>query len=248
MPYNLFLLPLTAGYFFLVTFVFFKYKYQRLSSERLLFSSIIAGIVIIAITFTIRGFLDFLFPHCISFLYRNLYAFFPIREEPYLWTSVFCFTIITMSTLLANLLIIKKYGKSFIVAKAIDEEGDEVEQLFKTSAVTGELMQITLQNNKVYIGFTDILSEPKKTNYLKITPVLSGYRNSETKELQITTEYFEVLEIFTSECPKFDIYDIDISIKQDEIISASIYDQKVYDLFNPDLKVKKKKKKKSKKK
>lgn len=101
-------------------------------------------------------------------------------------------------------------------------------------------MQITLNNNKVYIGFTDILPEPKKTNYLKITPVMSGYRDSETKELTITTEYFKVLKIYTSDCPKFDIYDIDITLKQDEILTASIYDQNVFNLFN---KTKNKKKK-----
>lgn len=232
MPYNLFLLPLTAGYFFLVTFVFYKYKFQRLSSERLLFSSIITGIAIVFIAFIVRVLLDFVFQNSINWIFSFLYGIFPIREEPYLWTSIFSFTITILLTLIINKIIIYRKGKSFIVEKAIDDEGDEIEQLFKTSAVTGELMQITLTNNKVYIGFTEILNEPKKTNYLKITPVMSGYRDSETKELIITTEYFKVLKIFTSDCPKFDIYDIDISIKQDEILTAGIYDQNVFDLIN----------------
>lgn len=243
MPYNLFLLPLTAGYFFLVTFVFFKYKYQRLSSERLLFSSIITGIIIIGLTFLIRALSNLFFPTFIKSIFNFLYNLFPIREEPYLWTSVFCFTFVTLLTLIANKVIIYRNGKSYIVSIAIDKEGDEIEQLFKTSAITGELMQITLKNNKVYIAFTEILPEPKRTNYLKITPVMSGYRDSETKELIITTEYFKILKIYTSDCPKFDIYDIDISIKQDEILSAGIYDQNVFNLFNKPKKKKTKPKK-----
>lgn len=92
-------------------------------------------------------------------------------------------------------------------------------------------MQITLKNNKVYIGFADIIPVPKETNYLKITPVLSGYRESESKTLRLTTDYFEVLDIYMSNTPEFNIYDIDISIKQDEILTAGIYDQNIFNLF-----------------
>ncbi len=52
-------------------------------------------------------------------------------------------------------------------------------------------MQLTLKNNKVYIGFTDIILVAKETNYLKITPVLSGYRDFESKLLKITTNYLK---------------------------------------------------------
>jgi len=46
MPYNILILPLCGGYFVLLNFVMFKYKYQRLSSQRLLFTSIIAAVSI----------------------------------------------------------------------------------------------------------------------------------------------------------------------------------------------------------
>ncbi|MCB0744917.1 MAG: hypothetical protein KDC67_13500 [Ignavibacteriae bacterium] len=240
MPYNLFLLPLAAGYLILVKFVLFKYKYQRLSSQRLLFSSIITGIFAISISFLIRAFVNLICPNLIQNIYQNLYNFFQLEEERYLWTSGFCFLTAIILTYLGNWIIIKLKGKAYPLVKAIEKEGDEIEQLFKDSAITGELMQITLKNDKVYIGFTDILPEPKKTNYLKITPVLSGYRNPITKRLKITTKYFKVLEVYLSDCPKFDIYDIDISIKQDEILTANIYDQNVFDMFNKKRKKKKK--------
>lgn len=244
MPYNIFILPILTGYIILINFVLFKYKYQRLNSQRLLLSSILAGLIATSITLLIRAIIKIIFNNFETIIYNWLYSFFPIKEVQYLWTSIITLVIFSSFTFIVNWYIIKNKGKAYILAKAIEEEGDEIEQLFKDSAITGELMQITLNNNKVYIGFTDILPEPKKTNYLKITPVMSGYRDSETKKLTITTEYFKVLKIFTSECPKFDIYDIDITLKQDEILTASIYDQNVFNLFN---KPKKKKKKDSKK-
>lgn len=244
MPYNIFILPILTGYIILINFVLFKYKYQRLNSQRLLLSSILAGLIATSITLLIRAIIKIIFNNFETIIYNWLYSFFPIKEVQYLWTSIITLVIFSSFTFIVNWYIIKNKGKAYILAKAIEEEGDEIEQLFKDSAITGELMQITLNNNKVYIGFTDILPEPKKTNYLKITPVMSGYRDSETKKLTITTEYFKVLKIFTSECPKFDIYDIDITLKQDEILTASIYDQNVFNLFN---KPKKKKKKDSEK-
>lgn len=231
MPYNILILPLCGGYFILLNFVYLKYKYQRLSSQRLLFSSIITGVFLIFATFLIRLFIGEEFESSIfEFLDNNI----PVIHIPYLWTSVSSFLIAFIATGLTNLLIYLFSGCSFrpSISYAVKKHGDEIEKLFRTSAKTGQLMQITLNNNKVYIGFTDILPVPKETNYLTITPVMSGYRDSETKYLHIITEYLEVLDIYMSEDPEFGIYDIDISIKQDEILSASIYDQNVFNLFN----------------
>ena len=100
-------------------------------------------------------------------------------------------------------------------------------------------MQITLKNNKVYVGFSETIPIPQKTNYLTITPIISGYRDSETKRLHITTDYFKVVEEFIKDIEEQIDENIDsihlntdIIIKQDEILSASVYEQKIYDRFN----------------
>ncbi|MDT0651148.1 hypothetical protein [Autumnicola edwardsiae] len=154
-----------------------------------------------------------------------------ITHIDYLWTSIFSFVIAIFFTLFGNLLIVLIIGYDRPISFAVKKYGDEIEKLFRRSAKTGELMFLSLKSNKVYIGFTDIIPVPKETNYLKITPVMSGYRESESKILRITTEYFDVLDIYMAENPKFDRYDIDISIKQDEILTAGIYDQDVFDLL-----------------
>ncbi len=100
-------------------------------------------------------------------------------------------------------------------------------------------MQITLKNNKVYIGFSETIPIPQKTNYLTITPIISGYRDSETKKLHITTDYFKIVEEFIKDLEEESEGAIesihlntDIIIKQDEILSASVYEQKIHDKFN----------------
>jgi len=237
MPYNLLILPLCGGYFILLNFVYFKYRYQRLSSQRILFNSIITGVFLLIFTFSVRTVCEILFPDTIQNSFQYLKNNIPINHIDYLWTSVSSFLLAVFFTLIGNLVVKLFLGYIQPISYAVRKHGDEVEKLFRTSARTGELMQITLKNNKVYIGFTDIIPVPKETNYLKITPVLSGYRESESKTLKITTEYFEVLDLYTSEESDFDIYDIDISIKQDEILTANVYDQKVFDMFNKGKKV-----------
>ncbi len=113
----------------------------------------------------------------------------------------------------------------------MDEFGDELEQMFKQSATDKLLLQITLKNNKVYVGFTDKIPPPKETNYLKIIPVLSGYRKSESKEIEFTTDYFDALTYYEENPSKYNTFDMDTIIKQDEILTAVVFDQEIYGKF-----------------
>lgn len=53
---------------------------------------------------------------------------------------------------------------------------------------------LTMKNNKVYIGHITELSQPLEHAYLKIIPSLSGYRNKDTHQLQITTNYTQIIQ------------------------------------------------------
>lgn len=118
---------------------------------------------------------------------------------------------------------------------AVDKNGDEIEKLFKKSVEQGLTIQVTLKNDKVYIGFSETIPIPQKTNYLTLSPIISGYRDKETKRLVITTEYFKVVDEFIKELKNDEdsvTLNTDVIIKQDEILSAGIYEQRIYDLFN----------------
>lgn len=231
MPYNLLILPLCGGYFILLNFVYFKYRYQRLSSQRILFNSIIAGVFLICFTFVVRFAVEGLYPDLISVLYNNLSNTFNISIEHF-WSAVASFFIAVILTGFLNTVIGIFFGVKKPIGYAVRKYGDEIEKLFRHSAKTGQLMQLSLKSNKVYIGFANNIPVPKETNYLKIIPVMSGYRDANSKILHITTEYLEVIDDYISDQPKFDISNMEISIKQDEILTAGIFNEQLFALFN----------------
>lgn len=98
----------------------------------------------------------------------------------------------------------------------------------------GNIIQLTLKNDKVYIGFSESIPIPQKTNYLTISPLLSGYRDKETKRMVLTTDYFGVVRTFMEEIEEHEEVTLktDVIIKQDEILTANVFDLDVYERFN----------------
>lgn len=234
MPYNILILPLCAGYFILVYSLLFKYNIQRFHQRRLLFESIISAIIIVVSAFILRTLIELLFPKVIPWFLEKL-NFVPIEKPDYFWTAFFSCIIAVILVLLSNFIIKKCYGNYKPIIWAIRKNGDELEKLFERSAAEGKIMQLTLKNNKVYIGFCETIPEPQKTNYLVISPVLSGYRDSETKKIEITTNYFEIIDHYVENLDDITTsveLNTDITIKRDEILTASIYEQEIYDMFN----------------
>lgn len=231
MPYNTLILPLCGGYFVLLNFVIFKYKYQRLSSQRLLFTSIIAAVFILFLTFLLRFLINLIFPNLENIIFAYLNGAISIKHIPYLWTSLASFLLAICGTWILNGLLYVFNGRShkWAVNFAVKKYGDEIENLFRLSATQARLMKITLKNDKVYIGFTDIIPAPRETNYLTITPLLSGYRDSESKTMKLVTDYSGVLGNYIGKDPDFESFDIDIAIKQDEILTAGFFDPVVFD-------------------
>ena len=239
MPYNLFLIAVIAGYFILSYSQLFKYNIQRFSRERILFESILAGFLIIVSGFIFRIIFDFLTCGKIIPLLLNCLNKFPIEKPQYFWTFIFSSLISILLAWFSNWVIIRYYSENDQIIRAVDKNGDEIEKLFKDSAINGNLIQVTLKNDKVYVGFCEEIPIPKKTNYLKLSPYLSGYRHKDTKQLTITTDYEKVVDEFISEIKETTGEDVDkitlntdVIIKQDEILTATIYEQKVFDKFN----------------
>lgn len=239
MPYNLFLIVTITGYFILTYSQLFKYNIQRFSRERILFESILAGFLIVVGGFIFRIIFDFItcgkvIPILLEFLNK-----LPIEKPLYFWTFIFSSIISILLAWFTNWVIIKYYPKNDQIVRAVNKNGDEIEKLFKDSAINGYLIQVTLKNEKVYVGFCEEIPIPKKTNYLKLSPYLSGYRNKDTKQLTITTDYEKVVDEFITEIKEETGVDVDeitlntdVIIKQDEILTATIYEQAVFDKFN----------------
>ena len=217
----------------------FKYNIQRLSRERILFESILVGLISVVCGFGLRILIEFLlFPNLIPFLLEQLNKL-PIEKPLYFWTIVFSSLITLLSFIVINKLINIYYSKDDPIIWAVNKNGDEIETLFKDSALKGFAIQVTLKNDKVYIGFCEETPIPKLTNYLKLSPILSGYREKETKQLITTTDYEEVVNEFIRDIEEKEGIDLekitlntDVIIKQDEILTAGIFEKKIFDKFN----------------
>lgn len=239
MPYNLLLIPIITGYYILTFSLLFKYNTQRLSKERILYESILAGLIIIICGFILRVIFDLItFGKAIPILLKLLNKL-PIEKPLYFWTVIFSSLISIAILKFVNNRINKYYSKDDPIIWAVKKYGDEIETLFKDSALNGFAIQVTLKNDKVYIGFCEETPIPKLTNYLKLSPILSGYREKESKQLKITTDYEEVVNQFIKDIEEKKGVELekitlntDIIIKQDEILSASIYEQKIFEMFN----------------
>lgn len=233
MPYNLLLLPVIVGYFILIYSHYFRYNTQRLTQNRIIFESVSVAVIIITLGFFLRTVVEYLFPKLTSYLILKL-KIIPINKVDYLWTIVFCCLISIILVLITNAYLLWKFKKSQLIGWAVDKNGDELEKLFKKSVNDASFIQVTLKNDKVYIGYSEIIPIPQKTNYLTLTPILSGYRDDK-KQLHITTDYFLVIDEFLNRLDNNEelvTLNTDVIIKQDEILTAGIYEQAIFDKFN----------------
>ena len=118
------------------------------------------------------------------------------------------------------------------ISRAIKAIGNEFEILCEHCYRNVELVQFTLKNNKCYVGWIQSLPIPSRANYIKIFPVYSGYRKSETKELIFTTQYLDIYATYVQRGEVTDIVELTtLVIKIDEIVSASSFDDEMYDRF-----------------
>lgn len=125
----------------------------------------------------------------------------------------------------------KYFGKRTPVEKAVDDFGDEIEKLFKKAAKDELLIQVVLKSNTIYVGFVDYIPPPKESNYLKIIPLISGYVNNMNKKIVFNMEYYDAILLYQSNEEKYKNFEMDITIKQDEILMANVFDYDVYEAY-----------------
>ncbi len=224
MPWNFLILPLVAGYYLLTRSYFFRFKQQRLETQRLIFESVLLSVVITIVTYLIRIIIEFLSPTFINAVYR----FIPLKS-PYVGTAIFTLLFAVLFSELANLFL----NKEKYITDAIKNVGNEFELMLASSFTEGLLLQFTLDNNKFYIAWVKELPIPSISNYIRVTPAISGYRNPE-KELIFTSQYLSVYDEYINEGKIKDIgqLKIDLVLNLKNIISVSYFDPEMYTRFN----------------
>ncbi|MFB6306439.1 MAG: hypothetical protein ABEH43_05540, partial [Flavobacteriales bacterium] len=120
------------------------------------------------------------------------------------------------------------YYQGRYIVEAISEVGSELDILFSTSFNYEEQVMITLENNKVYIGYVLELPIPSVSNYIRLMPLLSGYRDQKDKKLHLTTKYIEAYKEYESFKSNYEDDEpslrTDLIIPYHRIMNASYFD------------------------
>jgi hypothetical protein len=118
------------------------------------------------------------------------------------------------------------------------DRSNSLKQLFYRSLVEKKLLEVSLSSGKSYIGW--IVSQPptleSADGYFVILPAMSGYRNKDTKKLEITTRYEQTIRSTSDEAerlgrpaPSFEDFQKVLPISG--VNSAGLFDPEAYDQF-----------------
>jgi len=223
---DLLLLPLLGGYWFLNLFNYFKYYHQRIERQRLIFNSLIAGVFL-----TMAGLcVDFILQTYFLNIREFLGSFIPIEYEG-INQSLLIFLLSPVLALILNIL-----PKKFYLNQVVQYRGDELERMFWNSLTElrdeDKLLMVTLSSNKVYVGYVNNIQSPIGDTYVSILPYFSGFRDKETQEFYITTDYLEVLEDFVEKGIEDTIDDkMGVVIPKDNITIVSQFDLDTFNQF-----------------
>lgn len=221
MEFDVLILPLVGGYYLLTHAHRFKYYHQRLSDQRLIFNSVIAGTTLWISAFVLTYFVEE-FNGCQRV--KPLAAYFGLQMD-YLGTSMMALAISLGLVYFDNRFV---HGERKAIEMAIDKIGTHLEKLLKDALKSEQTVSITLKSNKVYVAWPLRVPIPRQSEYIVVTPLISGYRNNETKEVIFTTEYISVVE---DEEQQFSKEDFSLVIKTDDIVSIGLFDIAVYERF-----------------
>ncbi|OAZ04495.1 hypothetical protein [Flavobacterium succinicans] len=225
----LLILPLLGGYVFLTFFNFTKYQHGRIETQRLIFHSIIAGLMLLIFTLYFDNYI--LKKHLLNF--REFLGKLALVNIAGLNFYLLAFFLSPVLAVILNILI----PNNMMMRLVIKIWGDEYEKVYLKSLRekdrTKKLILISLDNNKVYVGYLKRVTKPLLSQQIDLIPVVSGYRNDVTKKITFTTPYMKTLISLIEKDNGFSIIDEEMKIvlPKDKIISVSRFYPKVYKEF-----------------
>lgn len=225
MPFNVLLLPLLGGYIFITNWNRTRFTSKRYSGERLIFHAAIAGVLFLILAFLIaRG-----IAHWTPALHTEWKQMVPF---PWAGTSLLAFVLGAATWIPLNRL----HSRDTEARRAIGEWNDYLEMLLLRATREVKQVSITIKSGKVYVGYITRNFDPAfERKYVTVLPMASGFRDPDTQELILTTDYARVYQQMILEDNAFLLRgadDFHIVIPVSEIQSANIFDPFAYQLFN----------------
>lgn len=171
-------LPVLVGYFFFHASKLFRYRSRRLDGPRIVLECALWGGL-----FFVLGRLMTFWLHQVPWghLIEQRVGALPL---PFVGTTLVAGLLAGFVAVLLDLLISK--------ARALDwaSPSATLQNFLRTAAVNSDVIAVTLDTRKVYIGFiTEVPTLDPHDTHIAILPVLSGYRQGDTLEMRITSNY-----------------------------------------------------------
>jgi hypothetical protein len=112
-----------------------------------------------------------------------------------------------------------------------------LDRLLYQASLAQHLLSISMKDGKVYIGYIQELppNPEDRNSYFEILPVHSGYRDKDTREMNLTTFYESVYEKLVESGADAEEWLVFLKVlKIDDILSAGRFDPEVYVNFRDD--------------
>lgn len=214
-----FIVPLLCGYWFLTHCNFTQFRSLRESGYHVLFRSAIAGLGLFVFSYFVIQIVEHVYPD--NQIFVTWQNWIPIENSVALTFTIFI-------AVLLPLILNNSYDEMKAAREVAEQNGDFVELLIDQAIKEDLPVEISLRSGKSYVGYV-IESQLARQSEVDIVllPIASGYRKSETHELEITTHYSSIIQEFD----KKDIFDFRIVIPMSEMISVRLFDQDVYERF-----------------
>ena len=254
----LFFLPLIGGFLFVESFALTRFRAARQETQRLYYKAALYGVVLSLVGLllhyvlgrqsqTYRVFAGFLRDGFIGPLLDRPVA---PGAAPYstqsigtrsdvafacVWALLLGAStpvlnlVVTLLDRLHHALFTRRTGRPSLLeivnARSIT---DQFEMLLATAVRDATQLQVTLSNQKVYVGTVTKTVEPRsQEKYVRLLPFMSGFRSKDTGEVVYNVFYTALLEARAA--GTLNLYEV--VVPMDKIVSASGFDLDLYYAF-----------------
>lgn len=214
MGFGVLFISILGGYLFIQKCHLTRLTGNREGGYHILFRSAVPGAIFLSVAWVIETFL--LPDHLLT-------AWNEIQPVPNTVTLALPLLLGPLTALAANCFCSREDAS----IRAMLNDNDYLERLLFRVALYDDLMvEATVASGKVYVGWVLGGTAIRDRKYVELMPVVSGYRDQETRKVWFTTMYADVLA-----SDSVNPNDLRVVIPVSEIISARPFIMDVYERF-----------------
>lgn len=221
MSFIQFVAPLIGGYWFLLTCNYTKFIVKEDSGYHLFFKSSMAAVIFLIVANVMVFIVNFFIDETIFNLFKATSELIPRGFD---FTSILAMFIGFAFGYLLNYF---SYSANRELTRAAEDRGKYLFLMVQEAFEKSVMIEVTLNSGKVYIGSP--LSEiPFESEYLRMIPYFSGYREKETKKLIVSNAYAEEIESILNGDAQKSLQKFRVIILTNEIVSARLFYPEIF--------------------